>query len=111
MTNDRINAFSDGVIAILITIMVLELKRAIAIHQAFAVLIGFHVRSELLGQWSPQSFDPLRIARLARPSVKGVLHRRQKKRYRINESSVKIEKNGVRARFSHTAKLNAPAAT
>ncbi|MEP6858293.1 MAG: TMEM175 family protein, partial [Gemmatimonadales bacterium] len=26
MTNERINAFSDGVIAILITIMVLELK-------------------------------------------------------------------------------------
>ena len=26
MTNERINAFSDGVIAIIITIMVLELK-------------------------------------------------------------------------------------
>ena len=83
----------------------------IVVTALLAILVGFHVWSELLGQWSRQSLDPLRIGRLPRPAVKSVLHRREKERYRIDQSSVQIEKNGVWPRFKHTAKVMVGAAT
>ena len=92
-------------------VVVLQLERAVPVDEALAIFVRFDVWSELLREWRPETLDPFLLARLTRPALKRVIHGGEQERDRVDQRAIEIEQDGEGTVFSHTAKLNCPAAT